>query len=165
MQEEWKPVVGYEGLYEVSNLGRVKSLPRNGTIKTEKILRQYENGYGYLHVGLRNNGLKTKLVHRLVADAFLNYISKKGDIVIDHIDNNKQNNILSNLQIISHRENISKQKRGNSKYTGVHFSIFHNKYIAQIAYNNKTYYLGLYDCELKAHLAYKNRLKEIENGK
>lgn len=165
MQEEWKPVVGYEGLYEVSNLGRVKSLPRNGTIKTERILTQTNNGYGYLQVGLRNNGLKSKLIHRLVADAFLNYVPKKGVIVIDHIDGNKKNNILSNLQIISHRENISKVKKGNSKYIGVHFSSFHNKYIAQIGHNNKTYYLGLYDCELKAHRAYLKKLKEIENGK
>lgn len=159
------PVVGYEGLYEVSNLGRVKSLPRNGTIKTERYLIQKENGYGYLQVGLRNNGLKTKLVHRLVADAFLNYIAKKGEIVIDHIDNNKENNVLSNLQIITHRENISKIKRGNSKYTGVHFSIYHNKYISQIKIDNKSYHLGVFDCELKAHLAYQNKLKEVENGK
>jgi hypothetical protein len=165
MQEQWKPVVGYEGLYEVSNLGRVKSLPRNGTIKIERILKQNQNGYGYLHVGLRNKSLKTKLVHRLVADAFLNYISKKGEIVIDHINNNKKDNRLDNLQIITHRENISKIQGGNSKYTGVHWSKFHNKYIAQIGINKKSYHIGCFDCELEASEAYKNKLKEIQNGK
>jgi hypothetical protein len=163
MQEVWMPVVGYEGLYQVSNLGNVKSLPRNGTIKTERILIQQQNGYGYLHVGLRNNGLKTKHVHRLVADAFLNYIAQKGKIVIDHLDNNKLNNRLDNLQIISHRENISKDRKNNTGITGVRWSKYHNKFIAQIGYNNKNYHLGCFDCKYEAHLVYQNKLKEVIN--
>ncbi len=53
MAEIWKPIKDYEGLYEISNLGRVKSLPRNGTIKTEKILTPNMSGR-YARIGLRD---------------------------------------------------------------------------------------------------------------
>ena len=72
MEEEiWKPIKDYEGLYEVSNLGRVKSLNYRGTGK-EKILKNSECNNGYLLIGLVKNGkLKTFYVHRLVAEAFI----------------------------------------------------------------------------------------------
>ena len=71
-KEYWKPVVGYEGLYEVSNWGRVKSIPRNGTVKYARILKPVTNRYGYSYVILCKNGkVKSFLVHRLVAEAFI----------------------------------------------------------------------------------------------
>lgn len=164
MQEVWKPVVGYEGLYEVSNLGRVKSLPRNGTSKNGRILSQSKTGK-YLNVGLRNKGLKTYLVHILVAKAFLDYKPIKGLIVVDHIDNNGNNNMVTNLQVITSRENVSKDRIGTSKYTGVHWSNYHNKFIAQIKINKKQYHIGCFDCEIEAKNAYISRLNEINKNK
>ena len=167
MQEIWKPVVGYEGLYEVSNLGRVKSLPRNGTSRGGRFLKQSKAGKNkkYLNVGLRNGSLKTHLVHIIVAKAFLNYNPIKGVIVVDHIDNDGSNNKVENLRVISHRENISKDRIGNSKYTGVHWSKFHGKFIAQIKIDKKQIHLGCFTSELDAHKAYLEKLNSIKNGK
>lgn len=105
MQEIWKTVKDYEGLYEVSNLGRIKSLPRNGTIKEEKILKQYEDRYGYFYVGLRNKKQKKNKVHRLVAEAFIN--NKENLSQINHIDENKKNNRVDNLEWCSPKYNVN----------------------------------------------------------
>lgn len=90
LKEEWKSIEGFEGVYEVSNLGRVKRS------KTQKILKQAERGK-YLCVDLsRNNISKTFSVHRLVALAFIPLI--KGLDQVNHIDGNKFNNHYSNLE-------------------------------------------------------------------
>lgn len=69
--EVWKPIKGYEGLYEVSNMGRVRSLRNNHGNYREKILKQQDNGDGYLQVTLYKDGkAKHFTVHRLVAMAF-----------------------------------------------------------------------------------------------
>lgn len=93
MIEEWRDIVGYEGLYQVSNLGRVKSLWFN----KERIMKPAINSAGYYSLVLHNHGIKTShLVHRLVAKAFLpnNYNYP----IINHIDENKINNITINLE-------------------------------------------------------------------
>lgn len=70
--EVWKNKINYEGLYQVSNLGRVKSNPRNGTIKEVRILKPQKQQNGYLFVRLYKNGKAKKyLIHRLVAEAFI----------------------------------------------------------------------------------------------
>lgn len=94
--EIWRDVVGYEGLYQVSNLGRVKSLPRATTKgKTLKIQINPENKYCY--VGLcRDNKKATKRVHVLVANAFLGVNLNK--LQVNHIDGNKANNNVKNLE-------------------------------------------------------------------
>ena len=103
LNEIWKPIKGYEGLYEVSNLGRVKSLVRNGTILKERILNQFivKN---YLKTNLRNKGQKQYYVHRLVAEAFIpipnelkQYIGTRY-LQVNHKDENPLNNIASNLE-------------------------------------------------------------------
>lgn len=100
MKEIWKPVIGYEGLYEVSNLGNVKSLIRR------KILKPIKNGCGYLKVELCKEGKRKKIyVHRLVYSAF------NGDIPtgleVNHInDKEKTDNRLCNLNLMSHKENV-----------------------------------------------------------
>ena len=96
MIEVWKPVVGYEGLYEVSSLGRVMSCNLYAH-KEPKIMKLSDNGTGYCVVGLSKNGkVKQFLVHRLVAEAFLEKID--GLDLINHKDENKKNNRIENLE-------------------------------------------------------------------
>lgn len=94
--EIWKEVEGYEGLYQVSNLGRVKS--------KNKTLHLNTNTYGYKHVTLsKDNVQKTVLVHRLVASAFIGNPSGKPQI--NHKDGNKNNNAESNLEWVTQESN------------------------------------------------------------
>lgn len=113
-KEIWKPVVGYEGLYEVSNWGRIKSLPRNGTVKYARILKPYTTKYGYLRVVLhKNNKQKKFFVHRLVAEAFieipeeLKHLKGTRYLQVNHKDENKQNNNVENLEFCDCKYNIN----------------------------------------------------------
>ena len=95
MEEQWLDIIGYEG-YQVSNLGRVKSLGNYKTRK-EKILKQCIDKDGYLQVQLCKNGkIKTFKVHRLVAQAFIPNPDNLPQV--NHKDENKENNIVSNLE-------------------------------------------------------------------
>lgn len=105
MKEVWKDIKGYEGLYQVSNLGRIKSLPRKRTIKTERILSPKFNKGGYLEVALcKNSKYKMCRVHRLVASAFIQNPENKREV--NHIDGNKLNNKADNLEWVTPSENI-----------------------------------------------------------
>ena len=113
--EIWKDVQGYEGLYQVSNLGRVKSLGRfvvrplsqkGYRWKAEKILKPRKNHYGYLRFNLYKDGKrKTISVHRLVAIAFIPNPENKPQI--DHINADKTNNTVNNLRWVTCKENIN----------------------------------------------------------
>jgi len=105
MEEIWKDVIGYEGLYKVSNLGRVKSLPRNGTIKTERVLVQKIAWNKRKQIALnKDDKRKSYCVHRLVAKAFLGLPKEKHEV--NHIDGNPQNNEVSNLEWVTKSDNI-----------------------------------------------------------
>lgn len=94
-KEIFKPIVGYEGLYEVSNYGRVRSLPRRCT--KGKVLKPGLVSGGYCGVVLSKDGkCSSLLVHRLVADAFIP--NPEGLIQINHKDENKANNCIDNLE-------------------------------------------------------------------
>ena len=155
--EIWIDVKDFEGMYQVSNLGRVKSLDRDSTIGRflkERILSPGLSR-GYPIVVLSKEGhSRSMTVHQLVAIAFLNHIPNGYDIVVDHIDNDKLNNNVNNLQLISHRQNCSKDKKGGaSKYIGVTWDKKRNKWIAQIHINGKQKYLGSFTNELEASRA------------
>lgn len=101
INEIWKPIKGYEGLYEVSNLGRVKSLPRH-TTRGRYIKPHISSHNGYVYICLcKNNHVSNARLHRLVLEAFTDYVSTNGEIVIDHIDGNKTNNVLTNLEAVT----------------------------------------------------------------
>lgn len=111
MKEEWKAVPEYEGLYEASNYGRIRSLARKTT--SGRVLKQYVNSVnGYCYVSLsKDNVIKQKRVHRLVYHAFTG-TNPPGrydkNATIDHIDGDKTNNKLDNLEMCTQSEN---QKR------------------------------------------------------
>lgn len=122
MEEIWKPVKDYENLYKVSNLGNVKSLDRvitdkNGKVKLikGKIHKLYLTHSGYLSIGLyKNSEQKIFRVHRLVADAFIP--NPKNLPQVNHIDENKENNCVNNLEWCTVSENgLRKSKKGEKK--------------------------------------------------
>jgi len=157
--EIWKYVKDYEGVYQVSNLGRVKSLK----FGKERILKMVINNAGYILVALHKDGnQKSKNVHQLVAIAFLGHIPCGNNLVVDHINTIKTDNHLDNLQIITHRENCSKDKKGSSKYTGVSWYKRCNKWQAIININGQNKPLGYFKTELEASEAYQQKLETIK---
>jgi hypothetical protein len=170
-QEIWKDIPNYESLYQVSNFGNVKSLERYVKGKVENRL-QKENilskrlvggkGNQYYSVTLCNNKDRKQIkVSVLVAMAFLNHIPNGYvGFTVDHIDNNPLNNNVNNLQVITKRENSSKDRKGISKYTGVTFNKKSNKWRSQIWIDGKNKTLGSFDDELEAHRAYQKELQQ-----
>jgi hypothetical protein len=156
MKEIWKDIPTYDGIYQVSNFGNVRSLRYNKI----KIMASFKHTDGYLCVAIRNNGIaRNRKIHQLVAMAFLNHIPNGHQLVVDHINDDKLDNRIENLQIVTQRYNSRKtQGKYSSKYKGVSWSKNANKWRAQIQINNKLLHLGLFKCELKAKLAYDKRL-------
>jgi len=114
MREEWKDIEGYEGFYQVSNLGRVKSVERETysghnysvrRIEKERILPGYKVKNGYLYQTLLKNGvMKTFKLHRLVAQAFIPNPYNKPQV--NHINGDKTNNSVYNLEWVTRKENL-----------------------------------------------------------
>ena len=168
MEEIFKDIPGYEGLYQISNLGIVKALCRKTFnykgfyMLNEKIMTPCVSG-GYYKISLsKNNNRKSFLVHQLVAMGFLNHTICGHKIVVDHKNDNKLDNRLENLELITQREN-SYRTQGNysSKYKGVCWSLEKNKWKSYIRINGKIKHLGYFKCELVAAIAYQNKLKEL----
>ena len=124
MIEIWKDVVGYEGLYQVSNLGRVKSFyAKNGRLSDHfQMLSGKRDKNGYIEVRLCKNGVvKYKRVHRLVVEHFL---CENSSLQVNHLDGNKSNNRIDNLELVTPRENII-----HAHNTGLHKGCVTNVYI------------------------------------
>lgn len=170
MKEEWRPVKEYEGLYEISNMGRFRSIDRvilssgiNRKIKG-KLIKLGTRKTGRKNAQLWRNGkLTSALVNRLVYQAF------KGDLddtmVIDHIDRNPSNNHVSNLRQVTHRENSANrnQEGTSSKYIGVSWIKKYQKWSSWIHRDGRNRFLGYFDCEEKAHHAYQSAKRELKS--
>jgi len=176
-KEQWKDIPGYEGYYQVSNLGRVKSLDRRivntkGKIENRKgmILKQTNVCLGkkternYFVCRLSKEGKSNKFyIHQLVVMGFLK-MSSDHKLVVDHIDNNSLNNNIENLQLITQRENSSKDKfrhKYTSDYVGVSFNKKKNVYQSYIYIEGKLVYLGCSKKEEQVRDMYINKLNEI----
>lgn len=157
--EIYKDVIGYEGIYQVSNLGNVKTF----WYKNEKQMKPSKDKDGYLQLALSKDGLaKTVKVHQLVAESFLNHKRCGFKLVINHIDFNKANNKVENLEIVTARENSNRKHiKSSSKYIGVTWDKNRNKWISQIYIENKKKFLGRFNNELEASKAYQLMLKNL----
>ena len=135
--EEWRDVVGYEGLYQVSNLGRVKSICATNNYRKLRILKPQINGRKYLQVYLfdKNSKRKIKLVHQLVAQCFVN--NPNGYKCIDHINTIKTDNMAINLRWCDYKMNMNNPITKN-KVDEIRKSICHQDwYIEKQRYNQK----------------------------
>ena len=96
-QEVWKDVTGYEGLYKISNYGKIKALPKYKRLKLKKELKTYFDKDGYKVVYLyKHSKKKAKKIHRLVAEAFIPNLNNLPQV--NHKDEDKQNNKVDNLE-------------------------------------------------------------------
>lgn len=156
--EQWKDIPNYEGLYKISNLGRIKSYKSNSVIflkLTEHKLTKY------IHVTLSKvNKNKNYQVHQLSAITFLNHKPCGHKFVVNHKDFNKLNNSIYNLEIVTNRENSNKKHiKSSSEYTGVSYITSRKKWASQIFINGKAKNLGRFNSELEAKCAYDAELK------
>jgi len=174
MEEIWKDIPDFEGLYQVSNYGNVKSLSREMVrgkriyISKDIILKpkspSIHNRYFMVNL-IKNSKSKSVNIHKIVAIAFLNHTQNGFKLVVDHIDNNKLNNRVDNLQLISQRENTSKDRKGgSSKYVGVSWHKPSGKYQSKIWVNSKYKCLGFFENEYDAHIAYQKALQMVNDG-
>lgn len=164
--ENWKPVPSYKGIYEVSDEGQVRSIPRidsMGRPKEYKILKQQLNRYGYFCVSLYKHGkTENKTVHRLVASVYLSDYSEL--IQVDHRDGDRSNSSLYNLRMSTqtyNNANARKLKKTSSKYKGVFWHRRDKKWISRINKDGKSYKCGRYDSEKKAAEAYDKKSIEL----
>ena len=158
--EKWREVKGFEGIYNVSSFGRVKSLK----FRKEKILKNGESSVGYCMVVLSKSCITfARTVHQLVAESFLGHAPCGFKLVINHIDFNKLNNFYLNFKIVTNRENSNKKHiKSSSQYTGVSWNKINQKWVSHIFINRRLKHLGYFDNEYHAHLAYQKALADID---
>ena len=153
--EVWRSIENYDN-YVVSSFGRVKNT------KTGKVLKASDNGHGYLIIDLYENAIrKSYQVHRLVANAFINNPDDKN--CVDHKDNNRTNNNISNLRFATSKENNQNRKlssRNTSGCKGVCFDKRAKKWHAQIKIDGIRVHIGYYDDLEDAKTARVNRANE-----
>lgn len=160
MKEEWRAVSGYKGLYEVSNCGRVRSLPREVNTKGGKkrfapgyILKPFESKWGYYLVGLSIGQKKTTCsIHRIVASAF---IPNPDNLpCVNHKDENRKNNHVNNLEWCTYSYNALYGKAIEKKRNA---GCFREKKVEQLDYDGNVLneYVSLHDAGRKSGVDYR----------
>lgn len=156
---------GRETNVEVSKCGQVKRVRKEWSNSKLKgivdfnLLKLHNKGYLYLSVSIKGLISRHILVHQLIASAFLGY-EFGGNLVVDHIDNDKTNNNLSNLQLITQRENIARAFDNGLPY-GVHYCPEKRLYRARTTINRKKVSLGYYKDPIEAGKVYSNYVKSL----
>lgn len=166
IKEIWKDVPQYEGMYQVSNFGAVKSMSRltpHGHKRKERILKPRTN-FSYLSYTLsKDKNKKVAFSHCLVMLSFSG--KKEVGMVVDHIDGNPRNNYHGNLQYVTQRENIRKStqhlEEKTSKYVGV--GKIGNRWRARYYNGGKLVHIGCYLTQEQASLAYEEKIREVAN--
>lgn len=174
--EIWKPVIGYETNYEVSNFGNVRSLNKRGNNYHHILSAHLQGNKKYLQVNLwLKNKTKKKRIHRLVAEAFIPNPNNLPEV--NHIDGNRYNNHVSNLEWVTSSENKlhafktglrtpsynslnTKLARATSKYKGVCWDKNKQKWMASCKYNRKNHYIGRFANEIDAAKARDKYIKD-----
>lgn len=175
-EEIWKDVPEYEGYYQASNLGRVRSLDRTVTYsngrkafyKGRLVDRGLNNGYKQATLTKDNVG-RTYNFSLLVAMAFLDHKPNGHTLVVDHINGDRSDDRVENLRIVTNRANISTCFRTNedffsSEYAGVSWNEVCSKWQAGIQYNGNKTYLGTFTDDLEASNAYQSALSKVKDG-
>jgi len=168
--EIWKPIPDYEGLYEVSNYGRIKSLAKayffghhhSSLRKLEECLIKLSiDNVGYFIFVLKKDGTsKTQRVHQMVAIVFLDHKPDRYNRVVNHKNLNKLNNFYRNLEIVTNRENSNqKHIQSTSEFVGVSLAKERGKksgkvWRSMIYLNGKRINLGYFTTEIEASNAY-----------
>ena len=170
MEEIYRNIKGYEGMYQVSNLGNVKSLDKLDALGRRvkgRVLKAGKGVNGYLTVALTKNSIqKTYSVHKLVAQAFLNHTPDGTQtLVVNHKDFNRTNNKVNNLEIVTQRTNSNRKHiKSTSKYTGVCRNKRGNRWQSRIHIGNKQVHLGYFTDEKLASDCYEIALIYHEQG-
>lgn len=176
-KEEWRNIPGFEGYYQVSDMGNVRSLDRwvtysNGGDRFYKgrIIDGSVNNKGYRKFTLRKNSRgRAYSASQLVAMAFLNHTPNGHESVIDHKNGIRTDDRVENLQIVTNRANCTTCFRSNedsftSDHVGVSWHTHHSKWRSRINYENIEIHLGFHNNELDASDAYQKALSKIEHG-
>ena len=164
--EIWKDVIGYEGLYKISNFGKIKSIGSYGIGKRKNDIMlntSISKSHIYAKVLLSKNfKRKTLLVHRIVAQAFIK--NPENLPCVDHISGDKTNNSCLNLRWCTHRQNNSYDNRDRHKKCKLlGASVDGKSFKSTICFESRTYHIGQYKTEQEASDAYHKALLLIDN--
>lgn len=134
MEEIWRFIPDYPE-YQISNLGRV--------VKNGEFVKQHLSNSGYLYLHLINeNENKSTFIHILLVNTFMGLFPKDKKTVVDHIDNNKLNNSLDNLQVITNRQNSIKDKKPKSGHSCIYKN--NKKWLVRLRIDGKKKCLGTF---------------------
>lgn len=149
-KEEWRDIPGFEGLYQVSDMGRIR--PVKPRYKNKPFLSPVRDKDGYLYVRLKSKFFKR--VHRAVLEAFIGL----SDMPVDHLNNAKDDNRLINLQYVTPRENVQRRIIREGKSLGAYrkksTNVWHSQIYLEGIYKN----LGRFNTQQDAQNAYNNAL-------
>lgn len=162
--EEWRDVPNYEGLYMVSDLGRMKSLKKYFG-NNQNIIKGSPDKDGYYRINLhKSKKQKNYNIHQLVSISFLEHITCGMELVINHKNFIRTDNRKLNLEIVTSRENSNRKHiKHTSKYTGVCWDKKKKEWSSTIIFDKKKIHLGYFDTEEEASKYYENAILSIKN--